>query len=106
VWKLDRLGRDLRHLVNTVHDLTERGIGLKVLTGQGDCGNVLGGLPGDEPLGRELLLQVPASAQGVREYGRTGTEQDDRRGFGDRTPQSGRGRQVIQGSWDDRLRCE
>ena len=22
VWKLDRLGRDLRHLVNTVHDLT------------------------------------------------------------------------------------
>ncbi len=35
VWKLDRLGRDLRHLVNTVHDLTMRGIGLKVLTGQG-----------------------------------------------------------------------
>ena len=35
VWKLDRLGRNLRHLVNTVHDLTEAGIGLKVLTGQG-----------------------------------------------------------------------
>jgi DNA invertase Pin-like site-specific DNA recombinase len=35
VWKLDRLGRDLRHLVNLIHDLTERGIGLKVLTGQG-----------------------------------------------------------------------
>ncbi|MFC9351520.1 recombinase family protein [Arthrobacter sp. NPDC057013] len=35
VWKLDRLGRDLRHLVNIVHDLTSRGIGLKVLTGQG-----------------------------------------------------------------------
>ncbi len=35
VWKLDRLGRDLRHLVNTVHDLTARGVGLKVLTGQG-----------------------------------------------------------------------
>lgn len=35
VWKLDRLGRDLRHLVNTVHDLTTRGIGFKVLTGQG-----------------------------------------------------------------------
>jgi len=27
--------RDLRHLVNVVHDLTERGVGLKVLTGQG-----------------------------------------------------------------------
>ncbi len=35
VWKLDRLGRDLRHLVNTVHDLTKRGVGLKVLAGQG-----------------------------------------------------------------------
>jgi DNA invertase Pin-like site-specific DNA recombinase len=35
VWKLDRLGRNLRHLVNTVHHLTERGIGLKVLTGEG-----------------------------------------------------------------------
>jgi Resolvase, N terminal domain len=32
VWKLDRLGRDLRHLVNKVHDLTARGIGFKVLT--------------------------------------------------------------------------
>lgn len=35
VWKLDRLGRNLRHLVNIVHDLTAREIGLKVLTGQG-----------------------------------------------------------------------
>lgn len=35
VWKLDRLGRDLRDLVNTVHDLTQRGVGFKVLTGHG-----------------------------------------------------------------------
>ena len=35
IWKLDRLGRDLRHLVNTVHDLTARSVGLKVLTGHG-----------------------------------------------------------------------
>ena len=35
VWKLDRLGRDLHHLINTVHDLTGRGIGLKVLSGHG-----------------------------------------------------------------------
>ncbi|MGI4795603.1 MAG: recombinase family protein [Janthinobacterium lividum] len=34
-WRLDRLGRDLRHLVNLVHDLTCRGVGLKVLAGQG-----------------------------------------------------------------------
>jgi DNA invertase Pin-like site-specific DNA recombinase len=35
VWKLDRLGRDLRHLINTVHDLTARSVGLKVLAGHG-----------------------------------------------------------------------
>ena len=35
VWKLDRLGRNLHHLVNTVHDLEKGGKGLKVLTGHG-----------------------------------------------------------------------
>lgn len=35
VWKLDRLGRNLKHLVNTVHNLISGGIGFKVLTGQG-----------------------------------------------------------------------
>jgi DNA invertase Pin-like site-specific DNA recombinase len=35
VWKLDRLGRNLRHLVNTVHALTDKNISFKVLTGHG-----------------------------------------------------------------------
>lgn len=35
VWKLDRLGRDLKHLVNTVQNLSKDNIGFKVLTGQG-----------------------------------------------------------------------
>jgi DNA invertase Pin-like site-specific DNA recombinase len=35
VWKLDRLGRNLKHLVNTVQDLAKRNIGFKVITGQG-----------------------------------------------------------------------
>ncbi len=34
-WRLDRLGRDLRHLVNLVHELTGRGVGLRVLAGEG-----------------------------------------------------------------------
>ena len=35
IWKLDRLGRSLHHLVKTVTGLSDCGIGLKVLTGQG-----------------------------------------------------------------------
>lgn len=35
VWKLDRLGRNLRHLVTLVEDLRHRQVGFKVLTGQG-----------------------------------------------------------------------
>jgi len=35
VWKLDRLGRDLKHLVNMVDDLRQRNVGFKVLKGTG-----------------------------------------------------------------------
>lgn len=35
VWKLDRLGRNLRHLVSIVDDLQKKSVGFKVLTGQG-----------------------------------------------------------------------
>ena len=35
VWKLDRLGRDLKHLVSLVADFRQREVGLKVLTGTG-----------------------------------------------------------------------
>lgn len=35
VWKLDRLGRDLKHLIQLVEDLKTKDIGLKVLSGAG-----------------------------------------------------------------------
>ncbi|QKF74454.1 resolvase (plasmid) [Aliarcobacter faecis] len=35
VYKLDRLGRNLKHLIQTVEDLTKRKVGFKVLSGQG-----------------------------------------------------------------------
>ena len=35
IWKLDRLGRDLKHLVNTVAELNQCEVGLKVLAGAG-----------------------------------------------------------------------
>lgn len=47
VWKLDRLGRSLRHLVTTVQDLGTRDIAFKVLTGHGadiDTGTAAGKL--------------------------------------------------------------
>ncbi|MDA0911384.1 MAG: recombinase family protein [Proteobacteria bacterium] len=35
VWKLDRLGRDLKHLISIVDNLRKNDIGFKVLTGHG-----------------------------------------------------------------------
>ena len=35
VWKLDRLGRDLKSLITTIDELRQKNIGFKVLTGQG-----------------------------------------------------------------------
>lgn len=35
VWKLDRLGRDLKHLIHLVEDFNNNNIGLKVLAGSG-----------------------------------------------------------------------
>lgn len=35
IWKLDRLGRNLKHLINVTEDLKNKNIGFKVLTDQG-----------------------------------------------------------------------
>jgi len=35
IWKLDRLGRNLKHLLTIIDDLEKREVGLKVLTGHG-----------------------------------------------------------------------
>ena len=35
VWKLDRLDRSLKHLITTIDDLNQKGVGFKVLTGEG-----------------------------------------------------------------------
>ena len=44
VWKLDRLGRSLKHLVETVSALEQRGIGLRVLSGGVDTTSAAGRL--------------------------------------------------------------
>jgi DNA invertase Pin-like site-specific DNA recombinase len=81
VWKLDRLGRDLRHLVNVVDDLTKRGVGLKVLTGQGanidtTTANgrlVFGIFAALAEFERELIIErTQAGLASARARGRTG----------------------------------
>ena len=37
VWKLDRLGRNLYHLIEIVQNLEKQSIGFQVLTGKGSC---------------------------------------------------------------------
>src|SRR3954470_10008890 len=81
VWKLDRLGRDLRHLVNTVQDLCDRGVGLRVLTGQGAqldtttaCGRLVFGIfAALAEFERELIRErTMAGLKAARARGRQG----------------------------------
>ena len=81
VWKLDRLGRDLRHLVNTVHDLTTRGVGFKVLAGHGasiDTGSpggklIFGIFSALAEFERELIIErTKAGMAAARARGRHG----------------------------------
>lgn len=81
VWKLDRLGRDLRHLVNTVDDLAAKGIGFRVLTGQGASINttsaagklVFGIFAALAEFERELIIErTKAGIAAARARGRNG----------------------------------
>ena len=44
VWKLDRIGRSLPHVVGVVSDLQKRGVSLKVVTGDVDTTTATGRL--------------------------------------------------------------
>lgn len=54
VWSLDRLGRNLRHLINVIHDLEEKGVSFKILGGHGQ------GIDTSTAQGR-LVFQIFAS---------------------------------------------
>ncbi len=78
VWRLDRLGRSLRHLIDTVTDLKERGIGFKSLTESIDTTtsggrlifNIFASLAEFE---REIIRErTQAGLQAARARGKTG----------------------------------
>jgi DNA invertase Pin-like site-specific DNA recombinase len=78
VWRLDRLGRSLRHLIDTVTDFQERGIGFKSLTESIDTTtsggklvfHIFGALAEFE---REIIRErTKAGLTAARERGKTG----------------------------------
>jgi len=78
VWRLDRLGRSLRHLIDTVTSLQEKGIGFKSLTESIDTTtsggrlvfNIFGSLAEFE---REIIRErTQAGLNAARSRGRTG----------------------------------
>ena len=71
VWKLDRLGRDLRHLINTVHDLTGRGAAIDTTTAAGKL--VFGIFAALAEFERELIAErTVAGLASARARGRSG----------------------------------
>jgi DNA invertase Pin-like site-specific DNA recombinase len=81
VWKLDRLGRDLKHLITIVDELRQRNIGFRVLTGHGAQidtttanGRLVFGLfAALAEYERELIIErTHAGLKAARARGRTG----------------------------------
>src|SRR5690625_1568915 len=71
VWKLDRLGRDLRHLINTVHDLTGHGAAIDTTTAAGKL--VFGIFAALAEFERELIAErTIAGLASARARGRKG----------------------------------
>ena len=78
VWRLDRLGRSLRHLVETLNDLSEQGVGFRSLTEGFDTTtaggrllfNIMGSLAEFE---RDLIVErTQAGLAAARARGRHG----------------------------------
>jgi DNA invertase Pin-like site-specific DNA recombinase len=78
VWRLDRLGRSLRHLIDTVTELQEKGIGFKSLTESIDTTTSGGRLVFDifaslAEFEREIIRErTQAGLQAARARGRRG----------------------------------
>lgn len=81
IWKLDRLGRDLKHLVNMVDELNNQNIGLKVLAGNGaqidtstaNCKLIFGIFAALAEFERSLIIErTKAGLEAARARGKKG----------------------------------
>ncbi len=90
VWKLDRLGRNLKHLITTIEGLKEKGVGFRSIQEGMDTGtpmgmmlfHIIGALAEFE---REIIRErVNAGLQAARARGRKG----------------GRPRKLSKGKWE------
>ncbi len=69
-WRLDRLGRDLRHLVGLVHGLAGRGVGLRVLAGEGAAIDT--SAPNSRPVSGVFAALAEFERELIAERGRAG----------------------------------
>lgn len=61
IWKLDRLGRNTRHILNTIHDLKERGVAVQ---------SIQEGIDANTVMGRAMITMLSVFAEIEREAGR------------------------------------
>ena len=76
VWKLDRLGRSMRHLVTLIEDLRSRGVNFRSLTDSIDTSTAMGRfstLWAPAEMERELIVErTRAGLAAARQQGRIG----------------------------------
>ena len=76
VWKLDRLGRSVRHVIDTVHNLGERGIAFRSLT-EGFDTTTAGGeflfhiMAALAQMERRMIVERTERARALREQGKS-----------------------------------
>ena len=100
VWRLDRLGRNMRSIINTLHELTEQGVTVKSLhdgvdtstsTGRMVAGILMSIAEYERELVRErTALKLDHAGKSGRKFGRPAKLNADQAGLARRMKESGK----------------